>query len=153
MSLSQLTLQNCRAIATLHALSFDVPWSEHDFETFLRLPTYRAFGWMSEEHELQGLLLVSVIEPELEISTICVNPSLRRQGIAENLIIGALEYFDIFHSCFLEVSEFNFGAIALYSKLGFKVTGRRENYYNTAGGRDRDALLMKLALDELVKGH
>lgn len=43
----------------------------------------------------------------------------------------------------LEVREQSTGAIALYSSLGFRSTGRRPNYYHSP---DDHALLMRLAL-------
>ncbi len=46
----------------------------------------------------------------------------------------------------LEVSEDNPGAATLYRKLGFRVTGRRPNYYRRADRRRVAALLMTVDL-------
>lgn len=146
MSWSQLSCHHSAAMEQLHKMAFDRFWSETDFNTFLNLPTYRAFGWVNAENELLGFALFNIVTPDIELCTICVNPNYRRLGIAEELVLQSLKNFNDFESCFLEVSEINSGAIALYSKLGFKGVGIRKNYYKLPNGRFQNAALMKLDL-------
>ncbi|MAV47452.1 MAG: GNAT family N-acetyltransferase [Alphaproteobacteria bacterium TMED89] len=146
MSLLELTPHHAGAMATVHEQCFVTAWGENDFRVFLKLPTYRAFGWVGQENELQAFMLLNVIAPELELSTICVNPKFTRKGIAFAMLTEALKKFDTFELCFLEVSEINSAAIALYSKTGFLRTGIRKNYYKSASGGSENAILMSYPL-------
>lgn len=147
MSLLRLTSVHAKAMATLHALCFEVPWSEKAFRDLLILPTYQAFGWINEDQDLRAFILLNACEPELEILTICVHPANQRQGLAYSLASEILRQSTGFERCFLEVSEFNYSALALYSKLGFVQTSIRKNYYRFPDGRYENALLMNFALE------
>jgi len=142
MSMSVLHLHHSGAMEQLHKLAFDRPWSENDFKTFLTLPSYQAFGWLNSQEELVGFSLFNAVSPDVELCTICVNPKHQRQGIAKKLMLESLNKFEDFDSCFLEVSEINSRAIALYSKLGFIDVGIRKNYYKLPNGSFENATLM-----------
>ena len=146
MSMSVLNCHHASAMEQLHKLAFDRPWSESDFQTFLTLPNYQAFGWLSSKHELIAFCLFNTVFPDVELCTICVNPKHQQQGFGRKLMLEALKKFEDFDSCFLEVSEINSRAIALYSKLGFKDVGIRKNYYKLPNGSFENATLMKLDL-------
>jgi [ribosomal protein S18]-alanine N-acetyltransferase len=147
MSLVALTSHHAQAMAALHKASFDSPWDEDTFKTFLNLPTYCSFGWMDEDLEIAGFLLFNVISPEIELCTICILPDFRRQGIARKLLQQSVKKFSDCEVCFLEVAENNTGAIALYSNIGFTNAGVRKNYYKRSDGRYENAVLMRLSLD------
>ncbi len=72
---------------------------------------------------------------ESELLQVEVAEGYRRQALASNLLAAALA-----GTVFLEVREGNAAAIALYSTLGFSVTGRRRDYYS---GPREDALVME----------
>jgi len=131
------------AMAALHSRGFDQPWDAASFETFLKLPTYRAFGWGSEQ-TLAGFALFNAIPPELELCTLVVDPNLRRQGIARALLLESFEALSPFDVCFLEVAEHNKAARVFYQSLDFVETGRRPNYYLRMNGSFQDAVLMRL---------
>jgi ribosomal-protein-alanine N-acetyltransferase len=80
--------------------------------------------------------LRSLGEGESELLEIEVQEAFRRRGLAKALLHAALA-----GTVFLEVRESNAAAIALYSTLGFAVTGRRKDYYR---GPREDALVMEL---------
>jgi len=65
---------------------------------------------------------------EREILNLAVHPAWRRNGIAKMLVQNALTGSEA--NWYLEVRESNTAAIALYTSLGFKLAGRREDYYN-----------------------
>lgn len=73
---------------------------------------------------------------EWELLQVEVQEAYRRRGLARALLSAALE-----GTVFLEVRAGNASAIALYSTLGFTVTGRRKDYYS---GPREDALVMEL---------
>jgi len=72
---------------------------------------------------------------ESELLQVEVAEGYRRRGLASALLAAALD-----GTVFLEVRESNAAAIALYSTLGFLVTGRRKDYYS---GPPEDALVME----------
>lgn len=118
------------AFAALHKQCFDHPWSVAEWSDLLHLPT--TIGWLTE----QSFLLCSHVADEMEILTIGVIPSVRRQGIASALLQELLTYARAqgVHRVFLEVSAHNPAAQALYARYGFVRTGTRPNYYQTSSG-------------------
>lgn len=70
-----------------------------------------------------------------EIYEIAIHKDYQHQGLATKLI----EYYPKNKDIFLEVSEYNYNAIALYKKLGFKEINIRKNYY----GKNDNAIIMK----------
>ena len=117
-------------LSTIHAQCFDRPWSEQEMFSLLSLPT--TVGWLTE----QGFLLCSRVADEMEILTIGVLPTFRRQGIGfcflQDLFSFACQHQ--VRKIFLEVSADNLPAQHLYQKAGFIQTGIRKNYYKTATG-------------------
>lgn len=124
-------------MAAFHLPCFEEPWSEKSFADLLALPT--TIGWVHEG----GFILCSAIMDEMEILTICTLPQKRRQGIGRALLTQA-ETFARQHNIrhiYLEVSEKNTGAKALYESQNFQIFGRRKGYYKTHNGAV-DALCM-----------
>ena len=119
------------------------PTSLDALTRLLAKSTGRAWA-ISEEQDVQGVVWFSVVEGEAEIIDIRVGERFRRTGIGESLLTQSFEKLRLskIRSVFLEVSFSNTAALALYEKLGFIMTGRRENYYKTAAGRE-DALTMR----------
>lgn len=74
---------------------------------------------------------------EAEILDIGTAKDSRKNGFAKKLVEGLTE----FKTLFLEVDERNLAAVNLYQKLGFKVVGKRKNYYKHKNGNS-DALNM-----------
>lgn len=86
-----------------------------------------------------GYISGSHICDELEIYSVAVAPSLRRQGIAKALI-GELERLENPKAAFLEVRESNIPARKLYQSIGFREYGIRRGYYSRP---EEDAVTMK----------
>lgn len=133
------------AMAELHAAAFPAPdaWSLNAFSELMSLPTTRALG-MSEERQLQGMLIVQFVTGEAEILTMATAPIARRRGLAGQLLS---ELEQRLHppgltKWLLDVAADNVGAIAFYEKCGFQVDGRRSNYYKRLEGKRVDAILM-----------
>jgi len=93
------------------------------------------------ERCIDGVTGFWVMAGEAHIITIAVRPEHRRQGIAETLLIAAIELAVSLgaHLMTLEVRQSNAAAQALYGKYGFAVTGTRKAYYNDNG---EDAVIM-----------
>ncbi|MFT8243877.1 GNAT family N-acetyltransferase [Roseomonas sp. BN140053] len=132
------------ALAALHAAAFPPAeqWGEVAIGAMLDLPG--GFGLLAEG---AGFVLARVAAGEAEILTLAVHPDHRRAGLGGALLAtaavgaaarGAAELF-------LEVSERNAAARALYAAAGCVEVGRRRRYY--ADGADALVLRLDLAAD------
>jgi ribosomal-protein-alanine N-acetyltransferase len=92
-----------------------------------------------------GMLAFQSVPPELEILRLGVHPDWRKRGLAEFMLeqLEMLAKLDRIESLWLEVHAANKSAVSLYSKLAYKETGSRKNYYRNPSG---DALLFKKLL-------
>jgi ribosomal-protein-alanine N-acetyltransferase len=127
-------------LAVLHAACFTTPppWDEHAFGELLQSPYCFVCA------ETCGFLLGRVVAGEAELLTLAIAPEARRRGLAQRLVSQFLDQSKAraADSAFLEVSEENAAALALYRKLGFVQKGRRKGYYLHPDGRTADALIM-----------
>jgi len=136
-----------KALARVHAASFDAPWSAADLAILLDGPG--AFALMARHEGIQAFVLARAIADEAEILTIAVSPDFRRRGLARTLTDAAARLAESLgaQSLFLEVAEDNPAAIALYAAVGFAQVGRRRGYYARQGGVKVDALVMRRDLN------
>ncbi|MEO9653570.1 GNAT family N-acetyltransferase [Marinomonas sp.] len=113
-------------------------------------------GWVvqaPDSGELVAWLCASQLYDQAELELILVAQSVRRQGVARQLMdawLQALQAQQI-AECLLEVRETNTGAMGLYESLGFTQVGHRKNYYKTPKGREA-ACLYTLSLNEIPQG-
>ncbi len=121
-------------IVRIEAASFDDPWIEEDFRSFLEHPGVSFLVW--DGGKVGGYVIFSCICGEAEIYNIAVAPDGRRRGIGRALVCEALKDAD---EAFLDVRVSNLPAMALYTELGFEKIGIRKNYY----GGGEDAVVMK----------
>jgi len=131
-------------LADLHARCFTTPrpWSEAEFRELLA----SRFVFLLTQPD--GFLLGRVIADEAELLTVAVAPEARRMGTGATLLAA---FAKTAHdkgavSAFLEVAEDNIAARALYSRAGWRESGRRRGYYHTPGGGSVDALILTLPL-------
>ena len=119
---------------------FSHPWTEGQLAEDLRSDMLSLTVAQGEDGAVLGYGEVRTILDEGTLEKIAVAPAFRRQGVAE-AILGAYLRSGAARLAFLtlEVRERNAPAIALYEKLGFRVVGRRKNYYREL---HEDALLM-----------
>jgi len=118
------------ALAQLHALAFDRPWTAAEFEDLIRTG---AEGWVAAD----GFSLTRTAAAE----TLAVDPAARRQGLGRRLVAAPVDA----HAVFLEVAADNEAAIALYLQAGFEQAGTRRGYYGRPGGAV-DALVLRKSL-------
>jgi ribosomal-protein-alanine N-acetyltransferase len=135
------------ACASLHATSFAHSWSTAEFEALLLDPACLAEG-IDGKSGLAGFMLSRRALDEAEILTVVVDPRARRQGCGERLLASHLARLprDGVTTLFLEVSESNVAALALYRRLGFVQIGKRSNYYAQPDGTRANALIMRRSL-------
>jgi ribosomal-protein-alanine N-acetyltransferase len=141
----RLEAAHAKIASLLHRVSFDAPWDEGAFARLLEQPGVAGLAWTA--HEPQGFILIRAVADEAEILTLAVVPHARRTGIATHLLDEATHmlYAGGTQRIFLEVAADNAAAIGLYTRYGFKPSGRRPRYY-ARGVTRMDAIIMTLAL-------
>ena len=129
-------------VPVAHSILMESPeatiWSEEG----LLASVSRDLCWVAERHgRVAGFLVGRAAGDEFEILNLAVARECRRQGIGAQLVREALEaaHNNGASQARLEVRASNDTAIALYSRLGFRVSGRRANYYRHPAG---DAVLL-----------
>jgi len=128
------------ALAATHRAAFGLQpgWRAADFSGYLSDPTALIIG----THDC--FVLVRIAGPEAEILTLASHPDVQRQGRATKLLRDCMRRLEIagIEDVFLDVSDQNAAARALYDRSGFIEFARRKNYY--ANGAT--ALCMKAEL-------
>jgi len=133
------------ALAEIHRACFAQAWSEDALRDLLKSAGTLAF------HATGGFAMARIAADEAEILTIAVAPDARRKGIARTLLNETARQAGArgARTMFLEVSETNGAAIALYRRAGFREVGRRTSYY----GPGEDALILRTELSLLPLGN
>ena len=97
---------------------------------------------------IAGIVVGRVAGDEFEILNLAVGNAWRRRGVATSLVGAALDRAQSAGAkqVYLEVRASNDAAITLYTRMGFRVCGRRPKYY-----RDpvEDAVLLDFHNPEL----
>ena len=147
LNIAKATETDASALAALHAESFGAAkWSLAQIAGSLALKTTLS-PMVREGKKAKGFMLCQIAGDQAEILTFCVSPSARRNGLGTlllNVAINAALQRQV-KRMFLEVGADNKGAIALYEKEGFRVTGKRPGYYKH-DDKNIDAVMMSLDL-------
>jgi len=144
----RMILEDLEQVVTIDQLSFSLPWPAHSYRYEL-LENVVSRQWVAEiqsgeeASKVVGMIVVWLILDEAHIATIAVHPQYRGRGIGQQMLLTALRECTNqgAASATLEVREHNQIAIAMYSKLGFEIVGRRKRYYKDT---NEDAVLMTL---------
>ncbi|MEP1614681.1 MAG: GNAT family N-acetyltransferase [Roseobacter sp.] len=128
-------------MAVVHGRAFAPArgWSADEIQG-LCLSTHVAYFALPE-----GFALARTIANETELLTLAVDPAYHRKGIGGALLSAWMSRSNA-EVAFLEVAANNAAALALYTKHGFAVSGRRKGYYRGQDGPPVDAVLMRAAL-------
>jgi ribosomal-protein-alanine N-acetyltransferase len=92
----------------------------------------KGLAWVAErEGRVAGILIGQVAADEFEILNLAVGKEFRRRGAATQLVKAALEQARTAGTAktYLEVRASNAAAISFYARMGFRVFGKRPNYY------------------------
>jgi len=130
-------------LAALHAESFpDEPWGEAAIAEILAMPG--AFGFLADADAgaPAGFLLALDLGAECEVLALGVRPALRRRGLGRQLVAQVLAVA-AGRAVHLEVAEDNAAALPLYLSAGFRVVGRRADYYRRRDGAAAAAVLLR----------
>lgn len=116
-------------------------WSKDSFYGELSNDLAYYYSACDSENNLVGYAGTWRVLDEAHITTLAVNPDLKRQKIGESLLNRIIEdcYKNDIKYITLEVRVSNTPAIKLYEKYGFKSLGERKGYYQN---NNEDALIM-----------
>lgn len=147
MKIRDATRRDLPGIIEIEQLSFGDPWSLDSFARELSLPFSRlivATGCANDDARLVGFLCRWLVADECHILNVAVHPEMRRKGIADQLMVNALDEAKARKAqvVTLEVRRSNLAARSLYRKFDFEERRLRRNYY----GRGEDAVVMELKL-------
>jgi len=138
------TLRDAARLAQLHSASFHRGWGENEFESMLTERNTLVHR-LRVGRKIIGFAVSRIAADEAEILSIAVAASHRGRGLSRNLLLTHLGHLAGrgARTVFLEVEENNQPARRLYQRAGFATVGRRERYYQQAGGEPLNALLMR----------
>ena len=130
------TLQEVPEILALDKICFGGIWSEAGYKREIDSPnSFILLLFLNRDNnkttQLIGLGCLWSIVEEAHITLLGIHPDYHRQGLGQLLLTFLLENAVArkLERATLEVKITNFAAIALYQKFGFKIAGRRKNYY------------------------
>ncbi len=126
---------------------FSSPWGEKEYIGAFASPHFLACGF-SSGNTLLAFVSAQVLPGEMEIWNVGTDPQYRRQGLGKQVLSFALAEGKRRGATqsFLEVRENNTTALSLYTKLGFKISGRRLGYY--ADTKENAICMSLIFLDE-----
>jgi len=122
------------ALAEIHEASFPHGWDAEELARMLGSPGVTALVARRRGGKPPlGFVLMRKAGGEAEIITLATDPARRGRGIGRTLMREAIRRLqhDRVARLFLEVSEKNAAALALYRSLGFRQVGRRQGYYTS----------------------
>ena len=128
------------ALADIHRQCFTTPrpWRAEEFVELLDLDSVFLC------HRPNGFIVGRVAGPEVELLTLAVDPGDRRKGTGKLLLMefekAALSRGA--EDAFLEVSDANTAALALYRSFGYRESGVRKDYYLSSNGERSSAFVM-----------
>ena len=126
----KLTAETIPGVAELEKLCFAEPWSAKSLELLTNEGI--GVGMVCRKDGIvcaYGGMLVAVDEGQ--ITNIATHPDFRRMGYGRAVVESLVKYAknNRLDSISLEVRESNKAAIELYSSFGFKVEGKRKDFY------------------------
>lgn len=135
-----------KEIAEIEKLCFSTPWTENGLREELSNSYARFFVALSDG-AVAGYIGAHNIVGEVYITNVAVSPDFRRKGVAQGLVSFLLDFSEAENADFvtLEVRESNEAAQTLYEKAGFKVVGKRKDFYELP---KENAVLMTKFLKE-----
>jgi len=136
-----MRLADIPAVLEIERLSFSSPWPAYAFEHELTTNRLARYVVSRVDGRVVGFAGIWLMVDEAHITTFGVHPDHRRRGIGRHMLLRLAELaLELGASRMtLEVRVSNAAAQALYAGFGFRIAGRRPNYYSDDG---EDAFIM-----------
>lgn len=143
LSVAAVGPEGAALLARLHAEGFEHYWETAQMMRFLTSTGVQGLVLLDDETPL-AMALIRAIAGEAELLTIAVPRARRGEGLGRRLVEAGMEAARAAGASkmFLEVSDRNAPAEALYRKCGFTDAGRRTRYYKDGS----DALVLARVL-------
>ena len=121
-------------------------WTRRELNDHIKKKT--SFSRISKHgKKIVGFSISLYSENFMDVFLIFVAPKFRRRGIAQNFLKDIKKFCKthLINKIILEVNEDNQAANILYQKFGFKIVGKRKDYY-FMNEKKSDAIVMELNL-------
>jgi len=145
MQLRAMTEADLAAVVEIERSVYPFPWTAGIFSDCLRVGYHCTV--LELDFMLIGYGIIASGAGEAHLLNVCVREEFRNRGFGRALLGKLLERAAQAGATlvFLEVRPANTAAIRLYESMGFRQSGLRQGYYQSANGRE-DALVMRRAL-------
>ena len=128
--IKRISENDIETVAALESEIFSDSWSAKSIKETYENKAALILGAYQND-ALIGYVIFYYVLDEGEIARIAVSPSHRRQGVAEEIFAGLLDFCkeNNIERILLDVRISNEPAIAFYRKSGFADDGIRKNFY------------------------
>jgi ribosomal-protein-alanine N-acetyltransferase len=149
VSIRPVTLDDLTQILKIENLSYPSPWTPLQFQTELTTAHSKFLVLTDDETDefIVGYVIYWVQVEGVSLLNVTIHPEWRGLGSAQRLMRAMINETvrDEIPKIVLEVRPSNSGAIKLYTRLGFKKTHERKNFYHNG----ETAIVMELKTSEL----
>jgi [ribosomal protein S18]-alanine N-acetyltransferase len=134
------------AVLEIERSVYPFPWTAGIFSDCLRVGYHCTI--LELDFALVGYGIIASGAGEAHLLNVCVREEFRNRGFGRALLANLVELAARAGATvvFLEVRPANTAAIRLYETMGFRQSGLRQGYYQSASGRE-DALVMRRRLE------
>ena len=141
-----MSISDIDKIVEIEKMIFKNPWSYDSFKKIL-MNNFTHYFIIEKKNMIIGYFGLLIILDECQIYNIGIVKDEQNRGYGNRIMNFIVNYCNNSNVDYisLEVREYNFKAIHLYDKFGFKKISRIKNYYTNPS---EDGILMKLNLGE-----
>lgn len=130
IKINKITKDHLEKLIEIDKNNFDDPWSYEMFEKELSNDNSEYYGIFNDE-DLLGFCGGWRVIDEYHINKIVIDKPHQNKKLGQMFLVYIMELYKTknIKKAFIEVRESNVKAVKVYSRAGFDVIGRRENYY------------------------
>lgn len=136
-----MRLEHVDTVLRIEEESFPIPWTRAAFHHDLTANDLAHYWTLLRDGEIIGYSGIWLLHRIAHLTTICIQEKHRGIGLGKWFLLETMRMgAELGAGRFtLEVRESNKSAVELYANVGYRVVGRRKNYYREIG---EDALVM-----------
>jgi ribosomal-protein-alanine N-acetyltransferase len=146
-TIREMAVADIDAVAAIEKAVFSDPWPKSAFREMLKEESRINRVLVMPDGEIGGYVIAQIAGDELQIQNIAVSPPHRRHRLGK-LLLESAEEVGLQRGALcsvLDVRSGNDAALGLYHSFGYRMIGRRKNYYRNPVC---DALVLFRRLDE-----